>query len=154
MNDNEFIDDILGHHRIGNKAITEMELSKELKKFANTLEGKEQLACQAFANAMEVIPRTLAESAGLDPIDKLAELKNAHDKGMTWAGIDVFTGKVKDMWIEKVMEPLKIKTQAVKSASEVAIMILRIDDVIAGGSSNRGGNMPPEGMGGMPGMGM
>ena len=130
---------------------TEMEVAKGLRKYADTLEGKEQLAVLAFAEAMEVIPRTLAESAGLDPIDKIAELKAAHDKGNTWAGMDVFSGKIKDMWREKVMEPLKIKTQAIKAASEVAMMILRIDDVIAGGSGSdarRGPAMPD--MGGMP----
>ncbi|MBN2112476.1 TCP-1/cpn60 chaperonin family protein [Candidatus Woesearchaeota archaeon] len=132
----------------------EVEVSKGLKKFANSMSGKEQLAVQAFATAMEIIPVTLAESAGLDPIDKMAELKAAHDKGMKWAGINVFTGKVMDSWRNKVIEPLKIKTQAVKSASEVANMILRIDDVIAGSGSGRGegmpGGMPPGGMGGMP----
>jgi len=132
----------------------EMEVSKELKKYAHTLEGKEQLAVQAFANAMEVIPRTLAESAGLDPIDKIAELKAAHDKGQVWAGVDVFSGKIKDMWKEKVIEPLKVKTQAVKAASEVAIMILRIDDVIAGSGSRGSRGPPPDMGGGMPGMGM
>ena len=131
----------------------EMEVSKGLKKYANSLEGKEQLAVQAFAHAMEVVPRTLAESAGLDPIDTLAELKSSHDKGQTWAGIDVFSGKVKDMWKEKVLEPLKVKTQAVKAASEVAVMILRIDDVIAG-SAKGIPQGPPPGMGGMPDMGM
>ncbi len=128
----------------------ELEVSKGLRKFANTLSGKEQLAVQAFATSMEVIPITLAESAGLDPIDKMAELKAAHDKGQKWAGINVFTGKVMDAWKNKVVEPLKIKTQAVKSASEVANMILRIDDVIAGSGSKgpSGEGMPPPG--GMP----
>jgi len=111
----------------------EVEVSKHLHKYANTLSGREQLAVKAFAEALEVIPRTLAENAGLDPIDALAELKAAHDKGQVWAGIDVFTGKTMDAWAAGVLEPLKIKTQAVASASEVAIMILRIDDVIAGG---------------------
>ena len=78
----------------------------------------------------------------------LTELKSQHDKGNKWAGIDVFNGKVVDSWTNGVIEPLKIKTQAVKSASEVAELILRIDDIIAG-SSNKGGGMPP-GMGGMP----
>ena len=123
----------------------EMELSKELKKFANGLSGREQLAVTAFAESMEVIPRTLSENAGLDPIDTIADLKSKHDKGMKWAGINVFTGKTMDAWKEGVIEPLKIKTQAVSSASEVAVMILRIDDVIAAGpSSPRGppGHMP------------
>ena len=130
----------------------EMELSKELKKFANTLSGKEQLAVQKFAESMEIIPVTLAENAGIDPIDILTELKSAHDKKQKWAGVNVFTGKVVDAWRMGVIEPLKIKTQAVKSASEVANMILRIDDVIAGGSKGGGmPPMPPGGMGGMPG---
>ncbi|MFH0978316.1 MAG: thermosome subunit beta [Candidatus Woesearchaeota archaeon] len=124
----------------------EIELARGLQKFANSLSGREQLAVQAFANAIEIIPRTLAENAGLDPIDVLTELKAAHDKGMKWAGIDVFTGKVVDAWKRGVIEPLKIKTQAVSSSSEVAQMILRIDDVIAGGSKTPA--MPPGGMGG------
>jgi chaperonin GroEL (HSP60 family) len=99
---------------------------------------------------MEIIPRTLAENAGIDPIDSLTELRSAHDKKQKWAGIDVFKGKVMDAWKEGVIEPLKIKTQAISSASEVAVMLLRIDDVIAGGK-NKGPSMPP-GMGGMPDM--
>ena len=129
----------------------EMELARNLRLFANTLSGREQLAVFAFADSVEVIPRTLAENAGLDPIDILTELKAQHDKGMKWAGVDVFTGKVQDAWKSGVLEPLKIKTQAVKSASEVAELILRIDDVIAGTakeSRGMGGGMPP-GMGGM-----
>ncbi len=134
---------------VGGAGASELELSKELNKFSNSLIGKEQLAVQAFASAIEIIPITLAESAGLDPIDKMAELKSAHDKGMKWAGINVFTGKVIDAWRAKIIEPLKIKTQAVKSASEVANMILRIDDVVAGSSkpSMEGmHSMPPGGM--------
>ncbi|MFA6072710.1 MAG: thermosome subunit alpha [Candidatus Woesearchaeota archaeon] len=111
----------------------EMEVSKELKKFANTLSGREQLAVQAFADTLEIIPRTLAENAGLDPINVLTELKAAHDKNQKWAGINVFTGKIMDSWNEGIIEPLKIKTQAISSASEVAVMILRIDDVILSG---------------------
>lgn len=112
---------------------TEIELYKVLQQFADSLSGREQLAVQAFAEAMEVIPRTLAENAGLDPIDILAELKAAHEKKRKWAGVDVFTGKVMDAWKENVIEPLQIKTQAISSATEVAIMILRIDDVIQAG---------------------
>jgi archaeal chaperonin len=128
----------------------EMELAMRLKKYSESLSGREQLAVEAFAEAMEVIPRTLAENAGLDPIDIIAGLKSAHDKKEINMGVDVFTGKIKDAWRMGVIEPLKIKTQAVSSAAEVAIMILRIDDVIAG-SSGKGG-MPPGGMGGMGGM--
>ena len=106
----------------------------------------------AFADAVEVVPKTLAENAGLDPIDIVTELKAKHDAGMKWAGINVITGKVMDSWAEGIIEPLKIKTQAIKSASEVAELILRIDDVIAG-SGNRQAQMP-QGMGGMPGMDM
>ncbi len=129
----------------------EVELSRQLRKYSNSLSGREQLAVTAFADAMEVIPKTLAENAGLDPIDVITELKSAHDKNMKWAGIDVFTGKVMDAWKMGVLEPLKIKTQAVSSAAEVAVMILRIDDVIAGGGAPQG---PPPDMGGMGGMPM
>ncbi|MDO8511195.1 MAG: thermosome subunit alpha [Nanoarchaeota archaeon] len=111
---------------------TEMALAKELRKYAGTLHGREQLAVQAFAEAMEVIPRTLAENAGLDPIDVLTQLRAAHDNGQTRAGVNVFTGGVMDAWAEGVIEPLKVKTLALSSAAEVAEMILRIDDVIMG----------------------
>jgi len=130
----------------------EIALAKQLRDYSQSLSGKEQIAVQAFAEAIEVIPRTLAESAGLDIIDKIAEMRAAHNQGMKWAGINVFTGNVMDAWQNNVVEPLKVKTQALKSASEVAIMILRIDDVISGGGSQRdmtpGG--PGGGFGGMP----
>ena len=132
----------------------EIELSLALKKYADSLSGREQLAVEAFANAMEVIPRTLVENAGLDPIDTMTALKAAHTKKQKWAGIDVFTGKVMDAWKRGVIEPLKIKTQAISSAAEVAVMILRIDDVIQSSGKDKGPEMPPGGMGGMPGMGM
>lgn len=125
----------------------EMEVAKGLHRFAATLGGREQLAVQAFAEAMEVVPRTLAENAGLDPIDVLTQLRFAHDNNFVGAGINVFTGKIMDAWQEGVIEPLKIKTQAVSSAAEVAEMILRIDDVILGGSGRQA--MPPGGMEGM-----
>ncbi|MDD5178632.1 MAG: thermosome subunit alpha [Candidatus Nanoarchaeia archaeon] len=115
----------------------EIEVSKRLKEFSTSLSGREQLAVQSFADALEIIPKTLAENAGLDPIDMLTELKAQHEKNK-WAGIDVFQGKVVDAWKYGVIEPLKIKTQAIKSASEVAELILRIDDVIAGGSQKSG----------------
>ncbi|MEK6983878.1 MAG: thermosome subunit alpha [Nanoarchaeota archaeon] len=126
---------------------TEIELARQLRKFSESLSGREQLAAEAFANSIEVIPRTLAENAGLDPIDVLTDLRAAHDKKQKWAGIDVFTGKVIDAFNKGIIEPLKIKTQAISSASEAAIMILRIDDVIAGGKKEA--PMPPGGMGGM-----
>jgi thermosome len=114
----------------------EVEVARNLRLFATSLSGREQLAVLAFADAMEIIPITLAENAGLDPIDVLTDLKVAHDRGVKWAGIDVFTGKIIDAWSEGIIEPLKIKTQAVSAASEVAEMILRIDDVIAAGKGN------------------
>jgi len=141
---------------VGGAGAPEVELAKQLRKYAESLSGREQLAVQAFANSVEIIPRTLAENAGIDPIDILTELKAAHDKGEKWAGIDVFKGKVVDAWKQGVIEPLKIKTQAVSSAAEVGVMILRIDDVIAGSGSGKGPEMPPGGMppGMPPGMGM
>jgi len=136
---------------VGGAGSVEIALARELKNFANSLVGKEQLAILAFANAMEIIPRTLAESAGLDPIDKLAEMRASHEAGTKWPSIDVFSGVVRDAWQDKIIEPLLVKTQAIKSASEVAVMILRIDDVIAGGSANGGMPPMPPGGGGMPG---
>lgn len=128
----------------------EVELSMKLSQYAGSLSGREQLAVKAFSEAMEVIPRTLSENAGLDPIDMLTDLKSQHDQGKKWAGIDVFTGKVVDAWSKGVIEPLKIKTQAVSSAAEVAVMILRIDDVISSSSGkdspDGGHGMPPGGM--------
>jgi len=126
----------------------ELEVSSRVRKWAESLSGKEQLAALAFAEALEVIPITLAENAGLDPIDILVELRSRHEKGDLWAGVDVFNGKVNDMAELDVYEPLAVKEQIIKSASEVAAMILRIDDVIASGRSG-GPPMPPQG----PGMG-
>ena len=128
----------------------EVALSKELRAFSNKLAGREQLAVLAFADAIEVIPRTLAENAGLDPIDMLTQMKAEHDKGNKYAGIDVFTGKIMDAKKAGVIEPLAIKTQAIKSASEVAELILRIDDVIAGSGASRGAEGPSGMGGGMP----
>jgi len=128
----------------------EVEVARNLRVFANTLMGKEQLAVLAYADAIEIIPRTLAENAGLDPVDLLTDLKSKHEiKNGKWQGIDVFNGKVIDVWKAGIVEPLKIKTQAIKSATEVAEMILRIDDVIAAtGESKKERGMPPnmEGM--------
>ncbi len=126
----------------------EIEVAKQLRNYANSFSGREQLAILAFADAIEVIPRTLAENAGLDPIDMLTELKAQHDSGKKWAGLDVFAGKVVDSWKLGVIEPLKIKTQAIKSASEVTELILRIDDIIAGSKSSD--KMPSMPHGGMP----
>ncbi|MCX8178983.1 MAG: TCP-1/cpn60 chaperonin family protein [Candidatus Aenigmarchaeota archaeon] len=120
----------------------EAEVAKGLKKYAETLKGREQLAVNAFADAMEIIPRSLAENAGLDPIDTLVALRAEHEHGNIQMGVNVFDGGVMDMLKEGVIEPLKVKTQALKSAAEAAEMILRIDDVIAASKLDKGGNMP------------
>ena len=126
----------------------EIELSKELRKFAHTVKGKEQHAVIAFADSLDIIPKTLAENAGLDPIDIISELKSVHaKKGNESFGIDVFSGKVVNSWSKGVIEPLKLKTQAVSSATEVTTMILRIDDIVmsSGGAGNSGPRTPPMG---------
>lgn len=128
----------------------EVELARKLREYADSVGGREQLAIGGFADAVEIIPRTLAESAGMDAIDTLVKLKSEHDKGRIDVGILVQDAKTGDMWKANVIEPLKIKTQAIKSASEAAIMILRIDDVIS--STKKGGGAPPMPEGGMPGM--
>ena len=124
----------------------EVEVSLRLQEYAATLEGREQLAVKAFAEALEIIPRTLAENAGLDPIDMLMELRSQHEKGIKTAGLNVYEGKVVDMWEAFVVEPLRVKTQVINAATESAVMILRIDDIIASTRAAPG----PEGMGGMP----
>ncbi len=130
------------------------EIALRLRKYATSIGGREQIAIEAFASAMEVIPRTLAENAGLDPIDILIELRKAHAGGKKTAGINVFTDKVVDMRKENVIEPLRVGLQAISSATDAAVMILRIEDDIASRSSG-GGGMPPGGMppGGMGGYG-
>ncbi len=131
----------------------EIELSRGLLKFSETLSGREQLAVKKFAEALEIIPKTLAENAGLDPIDVLTELRSLHDKGKVTYGVDVFSGKAADMKKMGVIEPSKVKRQAIRSATEVAMMILRIDDVIAAGRLSKDVSpMPQGGMGGMDGM--
>lgn len=130
----------------------EIELARRLREYAETVGGREQLAINAFAEALEILPRTLAESTGKDPIDILVDMRTQHDKGKTTAGVDVLNGEVADMKKMGVVEPLKIKTQAIKSATEAAAMILRIDDVITSksGGMPKGGGMPGgEGMGDM-----
>ena len=109
----------------------EIEVALQLRRYAATIGGREQLAIECFANAVEVIPRTLAENAGLDAINVLVDLRSAHEKGHKTHGIDLDSGKVVDMLAQNVVEPLRVKTQALQSATEVATMILRIDDVIA-----------------------
>ncbi len=113
----------------------ELEVARMLKKYAETLPGREQLAVKSFAEALEAIPATLSENAGLDPIDILSELRAKHEKGETWAGIEVISGKVQDMREAGVFEPVAVKKQVIKSATEAASMILKIDDVIAAGKA-------------------
>jgi len=146
----------------------ETQLALGLRDYADSVGGREQLAVEAFADAIDVVPRTLAENAGLDPIDSLVDLRSKHADGGTTAGLDAYTGEVVDMEDDGVVEPLRVKTQAVESATEAAVMILRIDDVIAAGDLKGGGSDDDEdegppaggpgggmggGMGGMGGMG-
>ena len=131
----------------------EIAIAKGLKEYADTISGREQLAVAAFAEALEVVPKTLAENAGLDSIDSLVDLRAAHEKSI-YMGLDVFKGEVRDMYRAGVIEPHRVKKQAIQSAAEAAEMILRIDDVIASSGSGQPGpedmeGMPP-GMGGMP----
>ncbi|HIH52293.1 MAG TPA: thermosome subunit, partial [Nanoarchaeota archaeon] len=116
----------------------EIEIAKRLREFGQTLAGREQLAVEEFANALEFIPITLAENAGIDPIDVLTELKARHDAGEMNAGLNLFTNKVENVLNSKIIEPAKIKVQAINSATDVATMILRIDDVIASKPSKKG----------------
>ncbi len=110
---------------------TEIELAKELRKYARTVGGKEQLAIEAFANALEIIPKTLAENSGMDVVDTLLKLRSEHEKGNRYHGIDLFTKKIEDMFKVGIIEPLKVKKHVITGATETAIMILRIDDLIA-----------------------
>jgi len=133
----------------------EVEVALQLRNYAKTIGGREQLAIEAFAEALEIIPRTLAETAGMDTIDTLVALRSKHSGNNGRAiGVNVYAAKLDDMKKNKVIEPLKVKTQAITSGSEVAEMLLRIDDIIAGTGKGRAPEMPPGGMGGMPGMGM
>ncbi len=127
----------------------ELEMANALREYAQTLLGKEQLAVMAYAEAMETVPVTLAENAGLDPIDILSELRVRHEKGQTWAGVDVNEGKVNDMKKASVFEPLVVKKQIIKSTTEAATMILKIDDVIASGKMKTPPMPPGGGPGGM-----
>ncbi len=131
----------------------EMELSKDLHNYATEIGGREQLAIQAFADTLEIIPRTLAENAGMDPIDTLVSLKNKHKKDDgKYFGVDVMEGKVESLKEKGIFEPSKVKKQAISSATETARLVLRIDDIIS--SRGKAGGMPPGGHGDMPGMDM
>jgi thermosome len=125
----------------------EMEMASVLKKYAQKLSGREQFAVRIFAEALEEIATTLAENAGLDPVDLITQLRAAHEKGQTWAGINIATGKVSDMTKLNIYEPLAVKKQIIKSATEAASLILKIDDVISIAKMKA----PPMGAGGMPG---
>jgi len=135
----------------------ELEVARLLREYGETLPGREQLAVTQFSEALESVPTTLAENAGLDPIDIISELRARHDKGEVWTGVEVHDGKVRDMKEVGVFEPLAVKKQIIKSATEAASMILKIDDIIASGKMKApptppgAPGMPPGG--GMPGMG-
>jgi archaeal chaperonin len=122
----------------------DVELARRLRHFGQSLSGREQLAVEEFASALEFIPTTLAENAGLDPIDVLTELKSKHDAGDRNAGLNLFTNKIENVLEARIIEPYKIKTQAINSASEVACMILRIDDVILANGKTKGMRIHPE----------
>lgn len=129
----------------------EIAMAKKLKDYAESISGREQLAVSAFAEALEIVPKTLAENAGLDSIDSLVDLRASHEDN-PYMGLNVFTGKVMDMKDAGVIEPKRVKKQAIQSASEAAEMILRIDDVVASSSTGEPdmGGMDPSAMGGMP----
>ncbi|MEM0164074.1 MAG: thermosome subunit beta [Thermoplasmata archaeon] len=116
------------------------EIALKLREYASTIGGREQLAIEKFADAMEIVPRTLAENAGLDPIDILIDLRKSHKEGNVNSGVNVFTGKIDDMKALGVIEPIRVGKQAINSATDAAIMILRIDDVVA---SKGGSGAPP-----------
>ncbi|RNI15892.1 thermosome subunit [Methanohalophilus sp. RSK] len=119
----------------------EVELSMRLGEYASSLSGREQLAVAKFAEAFEVIPETLAENSGYDPINKLVELRSKHEEGNKRMGLNVYNGEIVDMWENDVIEPLRAKTQAIDAGTEAAVMVLRIDDVVSG-SSNSGQAAP------------
>jgi thermosome len=134
----------------------EAETAKQLRDYAMKVGGREQLAIEAYAEALETIPLTIAENAGLDPIDIMVELRSKHaEPENKWFGVQVRNGKIADMYAHNVIEPLRVKQQVIKSATEAASMLLRIDDVVSSKGMKEGGppggGMPPGGMGGMPG---
>ena len=143
------VSDVVENNKIvaGGGAV-EIQVAKELRKYATNVGGREQLAIEAFAEAVEIIPKTLAENAGLDSIDIIVELRSAHEKAKgQYKGVNVFDGKVQDSVKNGVIEPAVVKEQAIKSAAESAAMILRIDDVIAATKPKEGpgGGAPPGG---------
>jgi thermosome len=142
---------IEGRKIVAGGGAPETELSLRLREYAATVGGRAQLAIEAFAASMEVIPRILAENAGFDAINMLVDMRAAHEAGKKTYGINLDTGKPADMLKAGIVEPLRVKTQAISSAAEAAVMILRIDDIIASSKAPEPGpGMPPGGMGGMP----
>jgi len=155
-------DVMLNPYVVAGGGAPETYAATKLRNWSNSLEGREQLAAEKFADALESIPLTLAENAGMDPIDTLAALRSRQQKGEKWTGIDVMKAKIASMKTSDIIEPLSVKEQIVSAASEAACMILRIDDVIAtqksagpppGAEGGMGGMPPGMGGGGMPGMG-
>ncbi len=138
-------DVVLDPRVVGGGGAPEAEVARRLREHAQKLSGKEQLAVIAFGEALETLPTALAENAGLDPIDILVQLRVAHEKGQLWAGVDVNESKVADLKERGILEPLGVKVQVIKSASEAAGMILKIDDVIAAAKSSPGGQGGPKG---------
>ena len=132
----------------------EAEVASRLREYAAKLPGREQLAVLKFADSLESIPLTLAENAGMDIIDVQVELRAKHSQGKTWYGVNARSGKVGDMMEEKVIEPLAVKEEIIRAASEATSMVLRVDDILASGKSAAPAGPPPGGMGGMGGMGM
>nr|WP_276223257.1 thermosome subunit beta [Halomicroarcula sp. DFY41] len=143
---------------LGGGGAPEIEVAARLRDYADSVEGREQLAVEAFADALEIIPRTLAENAGLDSIDTLVDLRAAHEDGQVSAGLNVFTGDVEDTLETGVVEPAHAKRQALSSAVEAANLVLKIDDIIAAGDLSTSGDgdeggAPGGAPGGMGGMG-
>jgi len=143
------VSDVIENNKIvAGGGAAEIEVARELRRYATRVGGREQLAIEAFADAVEVVPKTLAENAGLEPIDVIVDLRSAHEKeDGKYKGVNVFTGKVQNSLETGIIEPLVVKEQAIKSAAESASMILRIDDVIASTKPKEGlgGKMPPSG---------
>ncbi|MEI8331246.1 MAG: TCP-1/cpn60 chaperonin family protein, partial [Methanomicrobiales archaeon] len=129
-----------GTYVVGGGAV-ETELLMKVRDYAATMGGRVQIAIEAYAAAFESIPRTLAENSGFNPIDKLVELKNVHSKGQKNAGLNVYNGTIIDMMAEGVIEPLRSKRQSIQSASETAVMLIRVDDMMI--TQSRPGAMPP-----------
>jgi chaperonin GroEL (HSP60 family) len=131
----------------------EEEAASQVLKWADKLTGREQLAAQKFAESLETIPINLAQNAGLDPIDAQVELRARHAEGKTWYGVDAIEGKMRDMYLKEVLEPLAVKEQYIKSATEAACMLLRIDDMIAVGKTKEASPPKKGGDGGSEGGG-